>query len=224
MDNGKNPLGVFYLDGEKAFFYQKGLKSLKTLSFSPNTFTVGEIINAELFIEAIQTFLHQINIKPTDILVILSTRMTFDSDFPEQITLNTDEEMKRFLELVPFEESISKLFKLQKKSKVIAANKELSDNMKIAFEKLGFKITGIIPYSILREIYPDLASNISLEKITERIDAIKKYNILHADIIINENVETKEKNNNKGRLLLLIGVFGVLFIVLIFTIINSANS
>ena len=104
-----------------------------------------------------------------------------------------------------------------KKSKVVAANKELTESIKTAFEMLGFKITAIIPYSVLREIYPDLVSSVEMVKIAERIDFIKRYNILHTDMAVNENIDTKEKINNK-RLFLLIAVLGVLFLILIFTI------
>src|SRR3989344_3468904 len=128
MDTGKSSPCVFYLDRDKAFFYQNGLSSLGTISFSQEALSAGEVINSEIFIETIQTFLRQINIKPTEVIIVLSQQMTLDDDFPEQITQDSDSKMEQFLEIVPFEESISKLFKLEKKTKVVAINKELCDN------------------------------------------------------------------------------------------------
>ena len=224
MDTGKSSPCVFYLDRDKAFFYQNGLSSLGTISFSQEALSAGEVINSEIFIETIQTFLRQINIKPTEVIIVLSQQMTFDDDFPEQITQDSDSKMEQFLEIVPFEESISKLFKLEKKTKVVAINKELCDNIQIAFSKLGYVIVGITSFSILKEIFPDLANNVDLAKIAQKIDSVKQYNLSHTDAVINKKVETKEKPSHNKRIYALFGIFGILFSILIFTIINNINT
>jgi hypothetical protein len=212
-DISKKPTGVFYLDGNRAFYYEQSLSSPLSTAIPPEAVSDLEVIDKKKLDIAIQAFLSTNRLVPKNIIILLSTQVTYDRDFTQssvEMVKNIDE----FLELVPFENTISKKAVFSGRTKVVAANRELCEAIKVSFQKSGFIVQGVYPLSLLLEIMPQLQSNLDLAMVIGKVPEMKDFNLIPAyDIPV--NAPQKEKPN-KSRLYVLGGVFGILLIVLAF--------
>lgn len=209
----KRPTGLIYLDRNRAFYYEQRLASPISFDIPPDTITDLEVINKKKLDVLIKNFVSANTLVPTNIAILLSTSVTFEKEIP-QGGVDADKSFAEFLEFVPFEDYLSKRIQVAGKDKVVAANKEICDAIENAFQSLGFVATGVYPLSFCLDIMPELATNLDLNSVLNKIPEMKTFNLLPT-MDVSENVTKKEKVTNK-RLPILIGVFGFLILILLF--------
>ena len=213
--DSRRPSGIFYIEANRAYFYEEGLGSPLSLELGPEIISDLEVISKKKLESAIQTFVNGNKIAPKSIIILLSTTVTFDNEFP-QSQPQADKSVEDFLELVPFENTISKQVKFPRKIRVVAANRELCETIKNSFVILGFFVAGIFPLSFYLEAVPSLQTNLDLGLIINKSPELKAYNLM-PDIELSGSSPKKEKKDNK-RLYILIGVFAILMVVFLFVI------
>ena len=209
----KRPTGAFYVDGKKAFFYEQSLSAPLGLDFPQGTISDLEVVNRKKLDSLIQSFVKSYKIAPTNIVIVLSTLVTFERDFP-QGSVEMEKNIEEFLELVPFEDHISKKALFSGTTKIVAANRELCEAIKSAFQNLGFVVTGVYPLSFCQQIMPQLQTNLDLSLIISKVPEMREFNLL-PEFQIPEASPAKEKKDNK-RIYMLVGVFGLLIVILLF--------
>lgn len=214
-DIPKRPSGIFYVESNRAYFYEEGLGSPLALEFGPDIISDLEVISKKKLELAIQGLVNGNKIAPKSIIILLSTTVTFDNEFPESQP-QADKSVDDFLELVPFENAISKQVKFPRKIKIVAANRELCETIKNSFVILGFVVVGIFPLSLYLEAFPSLQTNLDLGLIINKSPELKAYNLM-PEIELSRSSPKKEKKDNK-RLYILIGSFAILMVVLLFVI------
>lgn len=214
-DISKRATGIFYIDGNRAFYFDQSMGSPVALDFTPDIVSNLEAIDKKKLDLLIHAFIKNYKLQPTNIAIILSTRMTFDKEFPHG-SIEIDKNIEEFLELVPFEDILSKKIPFSGKTKVVAANREFCDCLKSSFISGGFVVSGIYPLSLCLGVIPELASNMDLNLIINKLPMLKEYN-LQPIAEVSSRVPEKEKPN-KTRLILLAGVFGFLILVLLFVL------
>ncbi len=220
-DISKKPTGVFYVDGNRAFFYEQSLSSPLSTAIPPDAVSNLEVINKKKLDLVIQSFVATNKLLPKNIVILLSTQVTFDRDFT-QSSIEMAKNIDEFLELVPFEDTISKKSVFSGRTKVVAANREFCEAIKAGFQKTGFVVTGVFPLSLFLEIMPQLQSNLDLALVLSKIPEMKDFNLLPV-VEASVNAPQKEKPS-KTRLYVLGGVFGLLIIVLMFFVYRNIIS
>lgn len=223
MDFSKKQLGIFYLEGHRAIFYGGNVINMISLEWPLDVIKDLEVLNKEKLATLIQAFVQSNNIVPCSVLIVLSQAVTFEKDLQESPSEDQDREMQKFIDVVPFEEVISRIIKLEKKWKIVAINKELYEPIRDAFEKQGFLIISVVPASVLQETMPELVENLDFSIILSKADDIKQYSLLIAEEPQNTTYETKKTWKNK-RTLLLLGIFGLLLLILLVLIFTSVLS
>ena len=209
----KKPTGVFYIDGNRAFYYEQSISSPLSMTIPPEAVNDLEVIDKKKLDIAIQAFLSTHKLPPKNIIILLSTQVTFDRDFTRS-SVDMMKNIDEFLELVPFENILSNKAVFSGRTKVVAANKELCESIKVGFQKSGFVVQGVYPLSLLLEIMPALQSNLDLAMVIGKVPDMKNFNLIPAyDMPISA---PKEEKQSKSRLIILAALFGVLLIVLIF--------
>ena len=209
----KKPTGVFYVDGNRAFYYEQSISSPLSTAIPPEAVSDLEVIDKKKLDVAIQAFLSTHKLPPKNIIILLSTQVTFDRDFT-QSSVDVMKNIDEFLELVPFESILSKKSVFSGRTKVVAANKELCESIKVGFQKSGFIVQGVYPLSLLLEIMPSLQSNLDLAMVIGKVPDMKNFNLIPAyDMPVNVQ---KEEKQSKSRLFVLAGLFGLLLILLVF--------
>ena len=220
-DISKRPTGAFYFDGKKAFFYEQSLPAPLSLDLPPDIISNLEVVNKKKLDTLIQALVKSYNLTPKNIVIVLSAKVTFDKDFP-QGSVEVEKNIEEFLELVPFEDHISKKAMLSGRTKVVAANRELCEALKNSFQALGFVVTGAYPISFCVEVLPQLQTNLDLNLIISKVPEMREFNLM-PDSTIPINSPTKEKKDNK-RLFTLVGLFAFLILILLFFVYRTLTS
>jgi len=209
----KKPSGVFFVDGNKAFYFEQSLSAPVPLEITPDIFSDLELINRKKLETLIKNFIVSQKLGPKNIILLLSTQLTYDKDFPRG-SIEVEKNIEEFLELVPFEQVISKKSLFAGRTKVIAANKEFCDAIKSTFIASGFIVSGIYPLSLCLELTPELQSSMDLNLVINKVPDLKDFNLIPIpEVAINSPDKQKP---DKVRLYLMIGVMVVLGLVMVF--------
>lgn len=228
MDFSEKQIMVCYIDKNKALFYKDPDGSILQMDFLPEIISDQELTDRQKLEHLIESFLEANKLVKGNIIFIYSPDITIEKDFPDEIVGNKNDEIQKFIDMIPFEETMSRIYKLNKKTKIVAVNQALYESMKNIFKKKNFSVLGIIPSTILQETTAELSMNIDLAFIANRIDSLKQYNIVNEDQPSNQN--TKEKSGIKKRNIRMYGLIIVfamlLFILIVLVVINllSKNS
>lgn len=234
----KKPTGVFYLDANKAFYFEQALTSPIPLDIPADTISNFELLNKKKLVVLIQTFIRSYKLVPKNITILLSLQGTFDREFPHG-SIEMQKSIQEFLELVPFEELLQRKIVMSGKTRVVATNKEICEAIKSTFVGSGFLVSGIYPLSLSMEIIPELKSNLDLSLFVNKISDLKTINlqpIVEASYsasfegesssvgsIVSSSPIEKEKPS-RTRLYALSGVFVVLILALVYVIYTTIIS
>ncbi|OGH14975.1 MAG: hypothetical protein A2860_02105 [Candidatus Levybacteria bacterium RIFCSPHIGHO2_01_FULL_37_33] len=220
MDFSQKHTIVCYIDKNKALFYQDVDGSMLKMDFPPDIISDQELTGREKLEHLIESFLETNKLEKGNIIFIYAPNVTIEKDFPDDTPGNKNEEIQKFINMIPFEEMLSKIYKLNKKTKVVAINQEIYESIKNIFAKKNFSVLGIIPSTVLAETVAELSMNIDLAFIANKIYSLKQYGMVNAGELSNQN--TKEKSGLKKqniRMYVLIIVFVILLFILIILVI-----
>lgn len=228
MEFNKKQSALLYLDKNGFYFYEAGLESVISLAFLPSSVRDMDVINGASIMAQIKTFIEQYKIAPATIAMILSPNISFEKDI---IGLTSDaqaEEVKKFIDTIPFESVLSKQYPIEKGVKVIGCNEDIYSELKVGFEKSAFSVDMVIPYQLLASDQV-LIQNLTAEnasQLLKRIDHLKQFTLLtqereRVQSSPNPNVKTNEKpKTNKTRLYAMAATFIILFAILGFMLLN----
>lgn len=209
--HSNKPKGVFYIDANRTYFYQEAVDQVLQLDIPREVFSNMEIINRNKMEALINSFIISNKIPPSSLIIALSSNIVFEKDFLP--SAKSDEEIQKFLDLVPFEEPVNQRFNFAGRIKVVAANKEIIDLIQGVFMKNNSEIVGAFPLSFLQIVAPELTKNIDLKVILGKADDIKLYNFLK--IQKNAYKPKPEETKKSKRLYVLVGLFVILMFVMI---------
>lgn len=227
----KRPTGVFYIDGNAAFYFEQTLTSPVRLDIPVDIISNFELLNKKKLATLIQAFIKNYKLAPSNIVILLSVQVTFDKDFPHG-SIEIQKSIQEFLELVPYEEILERKIISSGKTRVVATNKEICEAIKSTFIISGFLVSGIYPLSLTMESIPQLKSNLDLNLFVSKISDLKTFNlqpVVEASYAFSSgspsgtNSLAKEKPN-KNRLYALSGLFAVLIVILGFVIYTNVIS
>lgn len=242
MATKQHPI-IIFLDRNGFIIYQDTLSNVWQFPFSQDLVQNLDIVNKEQLVNSIGSFIQTNKIIPSSLIIILSDSVIFQKDLtfqqknPEEglspdKTINKhptdfgnkeqqENEIKNFLDTVPFEEILAKVVN---NTKIVAANKELLEAVAYPFKKMGCIVHAIVP-SFMYQQYIDFSGGLNQDIakiILQQTDLLKLGNMLtgqqtteaQQDLHTQPQKEPKEKPNNL-RQLMLIGIFLILFIGLV---------
>ncbi len=252
--------GIIFLQKDKFDFYSPGQVKIVEFRFVPEIIRDLEIINAELLENLIKIFVDSNKIVPSELIIVLSDNASFIKDFvaapsfpppsagnnaAQSQTVNNEisdkhqEEIRSFIDHVPFENVLSRNFPMQNGTKVLAVNKDFYMAIKSAFEKVGFRVSAVYPGVVFsnnvgaKPIMDIIVANIILQQAPNlRDDNLLKETKIFEPVVTEKNEEKdfvvqekddKPKKTDKKRLFLMIGIFVVLMIVLVFVYLGSLS-
>lgn len=224
MEFNKKQPALLYLDKKGFYYYQSGLQNIISLAFLETSVKDMEIINGISIMNQIKTFVEQYQISPATITIIVSPNVTFEKGIVGLEMGERDEQVKKFIDTIPFESVLSKSYPIEKGVKVMGINEDLYVELKISFEKCSFSIENVIPYQLLGNDQA-LIQNLTAEnasQLLKKIGNLKQYTLLNVEKEKTQNVNNSSTNAQTGtkpkksniRLYLMIGVFVILFAIL----------
>jgi hypothetical protein len=221
----KKQLGIFFIDVNKAYFYGSNTPSVLHVDIPTDTISFFDVVNKEKFYQIIQTLITTNKIQPVPLLILFSPSATYEKDpegkTPEEVTTA----ISHFLEIVPHERVLSRTYKIQEKTKVVAVNKDMYEVIKHTFEKLGFTIVSVAALPLLQKTMPEIGTALNLELIANKFETVKQYSLITLEEINNPSKLNQQESEftkpNRFRLFGLIGVFVVLIGILVFMVITT---
>ena len=219
MEFTKKQPALLFLDKNGFYFFEAGLPNIVTLAFLEGSIKNMDIISTISLEAQIKSFIEQYHLTPASITIILSPNITFEKDIINVHPEELPEQIKQFVDTIPFERVLSKKYTIDKGVKVIGCNEDIYQELKQSFEKNGFSVDNIIPYQFLGVDQP-LIQNLTAENASQflkRTGNLRQITMLEVEkakgqIMKNELVgkeEAPKKNNTR------LYAMGAFFIILI---------
>lgn len=202
-------------------FYSPELIDLSIITLTSEIIQDLEIISQSALERVIENWLKQSQIEPKTLAICFVEENYFYQDLTDGTRGSEDPQVKSFLENIPFNHIIAKIFPLQKGSRIAAINKSLLKPLITVLEKCGFTVLAATPAFAMGVNADNPFSKEIAKKSLQNQDIFKVYNFLSAEEI--EAKLAKEKSflsveiNKKliimiAFLLLLVGILVVLLI------------
>jgi len=165
----KQTIAVF-LESSRISLCLKDTNNILQLDLPPDTVSDLEVIDRDKFEQLVNSFFQTDAFKGIefDVALVFSRDVTFEKDFTDNATKVNYEEIQKFLDIVPFEDILSKTYKINRKAKIVAVNRSLYDVICLALEKNKAYISLVVPMAILAETTPELSTNVDLAFIAAR--------------------------------------------------------
>lgn len=216
MDFSNRQTIVFYLSSTKGSVYQSSTGSILEFDLPQDTIVNQEVVNRDKLESTVQDFILSNRITKGNVIFVFSHNLSIDKEFPLDLKKNNEEEVKEFVEIVPFEEPVARAYKIVNKTKVVAVNGYLYNLVKNVVEKNGFNVIAFLPAVILQEISPQLANTTDLSFIAGKFELFKEYSLISSEKPIESQEsptkgEKKNGKNNKNKIYL-----GVILLCLLF--------
>ena len=155
-------IAIVFLDKNGFDLYTPTQESLLRFTFPKDAVQDMEVMQTELFISSVTSFITTYQIPMSMVSILISQDLLFMKDiqttFPsanESAPANTlslleqQKLIKQFLDTVPFEMIENKSFPIQNGIRVVATNKALYDGIRLAFEHTGSTVQAVIPAFML---------------------------------------------------------------------------
>lgn len=198
--------------------------SLLRLSFAPDTIDHLEIVDEVKLQTLIHTFVTQNSIGPLSISVVLAPDVLFEKEWnipqsPEQV-----QEEQQFLDSIPFEQLIQKVWIKDNKKKLAVVNGNLITQLQQCFEKESWFLVTVAPYFV---VYGPTWNDQIAKDALKKIDGIKHENMLEKQVnkeqLLKGSAPTNQDAHGRSLLPLLIPVFALLIVVLIVLLVKNAR-
>jgi|GEM_PF-4159288 len=132
-------------------FYAVGMSNTLRYTFPADVIQHLDIVTPENLTQQIQSFIQTNKLPSASILMLLADELLFCKELSLTPGVNPahEEEIHTFLDAVPFEHVIDKLYKLEKKEILVATNLDYFTKFQEAFESNNSRIEEVVPTFLL---------------------------------------------------------------------------
>ena len=183
-----------------------------------------EVVSREKLERAINRLFQLPNLKGKefDVVVIFSHNITFEKELTSTNSKAEFEETQKFLDMVPFEEVLSNSYRINKKTRIVAANKIIYNILKQVLERNKAHVSLVLPMTILAVTNPELNNKMDLPFIENKLESFKQYSILDLEEAglggeVTNSIGIKKKDIRLYLLVILMIILFSALIILIYT-------
>lgn len=220
MLGSKSAIVIVFVDRNRLQFYGGGLPSILALDLPPAVVRDLEIENRDALYTLVNQWMKQNNLGGAQLFFLLSPQTYFEKSITATGESEQETEILAFYDSVPFEELSTKVYAIDNKKWAIATNKDFIEAIRHAFVLQGMRIIYVVPAFLLGA----LASKRWLDAemgsyVLKHIEAFRGQNIIDLDepqSMIRTVSPGGATSKNNPRLMLMVGILGVLLLVLIF--------
>lgn len=144
----KKPRSLLYLGrGGFDLFSTLGGESLRC-SFSERAVSRLEVVDPTLLQSEIKAFLQEKKLVAGNLILMLLQDVTFEKKITATETSGEENEVKNFLDEVPFERVGKRLLRQDSEVLLVATNRDLYEGVKRSFEEVGWEVSAVVPLSL----------------------------------------------------------------------------
>lgn len=214
--NKTNFPAVIFLDRQSLSFGASGMEAPLNLNFDEEHVADLDIKKTDLVNDKIRLFVEENKLVPGPLLTLLSPQICVSKVFSEGIGETKKEEIKKFLDLVPFENIRSKTFPFEKGFKLYAVNRDYYEIIEAAFEKMGFRVEATMPADL---VGIENLNKENLLQIYKKLNFIKQNTISGPVVMPGSSPAKKDLVGKNKNLLIMLAVLALGVLVLVATII-----
>lgn len=200
--------GILYLE-RNAFYFCDGVKIAK-LDFLPEVIRDLDIVNEEVLIKSIFDFIDKQKFNVGKFLFVLSESAIF--------VVGTDE---RNVNLIPYNNVLSKKYATQSGEVIIATNKDLVDVISEAFQEKGFGRDEVVPSMLFGQLTGrQFDLNLANFMIKNQETATGKSMLDPIPVMPTKTSDMFKVTTGKSTMLpMLLGIFGLMLVGLVLLLI-----
>jgi hypothetical protein len=211
---------VLFLDKNRIFVYD-GDNILK-VELPAGIIRDLDVIDKTGFDSLIDSFIKIKKITASHLWLVLADSVCFGKDVTQTDPIKIEDEIKDFLEAVPFDQIVSKKYRAQKGIRVIATNLELLEAIGEIFERNEFELEGIVPSAIFLGFNARKTLDLDFAKyIIASKNLIRQGNMLQKVEAPQVTPEAPAPQKKGKLLLVLIAGFSVLLIILVVLVLKK---
>ena len=222
MFGNKSPMVVIFVDRNRLQFYGGGLSSILALDIPPTIVRDLEIVNRDAFYTLVNQWLKQNNLGGAELFFVLSPQSYFEKVVASTGDSEQETEILDFYESVPFEELVTKVYTINTRKVAVATNKDFVEAIRHGFMLQGLDVISMIPAVLLGTLAGKRWLDAEMGSyIIKHLESLRSQTIIDLEepgqtaSIPMRNVPTAQNN---PRLMIMVGILGVLLLVLIFFI------
>lgn len=220
MFGQKFSIVVVFVDRNRLQFYGGGLPAVLALDLPLTLAKDLEIINRDALYTLVNQWLKQNNLGGAQLFLVLSPQTYFEKMITATGESEQETEILAFFDSVPFEELSTKVLTIDTKKIAVAINKDFIEAIRHAFMLQGLHVVSVIPAVLLGS----LASKRWLDAemgsyILKHYETLRGQNIVDLDepmAMANGPAPRVPTSKNNPRLMIMVGILGVLLLVFIF--------
>ncbi len=208
---------VVFIDRNRLQFYGSRLPDILTLDIPATLSKDLDILNKDGFYTFVNQWVKQNNLGGAVLFFILSPMTYFERIITAAEESRQETDILSFYNSVPFEELATRVLTIEGKKHAIAANREFIESIRHAFMLQGYQVMSVVPAVLLGT----LSAKRWLDKetgayVVKHIETLTAQNIAESDEqSIAPTVSRVPTEKNNPRLMIMVGIFGVLLLVLI---------
>jgi len=220
MFGQKTSIIVVFVDRNRLQFYGGGLTAILALDIPPAIAKDLEIANRDAFYTLVNQWLKQNNLGGADLLFILSAQTYFEKAIATTGESEQETEILSFYDSIPFEVLSTKVLTMQTKKVAVAANKDFIEAIRHAFMLQGLHVVTVVPAILLGTLSAKRWMDAEMGAYAlKHIDMLRGQNMIESDepmSMANTTASSVPTAKNNPKLMILVGVLGVLLLILIF--------
>lgn len=221
-DKSKKTLAIIYLDRGYLAFFAANQPNIAKFDLPANVVKDLEILNKTELETQLILFFKQIKINPGLLIIVLSDNICFAKDFAQGTAEQDDTICQNFLNNIPFENVSSKIYKIDRGFRIIAANKELYENIIEIFNKLGFTTMAVAPASTIGITTTNF--DLAMARfILEKHDLVRQQSFVLPHPVVHRTNIPEKKVFGVRRILILLLLFSILLSFLLYLIYKQAT-
>lgn len=214
---------VVYIDRNILDFLEDGMAAPVRCTLPAGAVSNLEVVDESELTKTVAAFVDANHLTPARLMFVMADTMVFAKKVALTQKGPNSDEIKAFLETVPFETVSSRMSIKGNETLVIAINADFSTWLKNAFESKGFTVEFTVS---LTEVLPAAAGHPldakQLHSLLGRLDSLKLYSF-NLNPVVQRTVEaykpqsetTMRTHSSNKRAIVLIGVFAILIGVLL---------
>jgi hypothetical protein len=217
---------IVFIDRSRIQLYGGNLSSVIALDIPTTIVSDLDIVNRDGLYALVNQWLKQNNIKGGTLFFVLATSTYFEKVIQSAGESEQETEILKFYDTVPFEELTTKVIAFDGAKKAFATNQLYIEAVQHAFALQGFHVMGVVPVFFLGSLAAKRWMDAEMGAyVLKHIDTLKGFNVV--DRLEDQNVSVVSQPSgtptakNNPRLMMMVGIFGVLLLVLIFIIFTS---
>jgi len=210
---------VLFLTRGKIYLYAGS--AVMSMSFPEGAVRDVDVVNQESLTKSVTSFIQTNNLTPAQIFFVLAESACFSKDFAVNSQLSVpalEAEIQDFINSIPFESVVSKVYKTATVERAVASNQELIDIIMDVFTAKGFGLTALVPANIYSKYAgeDELTSDFARTILGDKEKAVSGSLVGASTQSDGHEISTTKASGepSKLRLYILVGVFvaGLIFL------------